>query len=270
MPTALVTGATSGIGAAFARALATSGHRLVVVARDTAALAELPDRLVALGSPGVEVLPADLAGEDGRAAVAERLAVGGPAAASGSTGDDRPPVDLLVNNAGFTLGRDFGDADADDLERQLSVNVRAVLRLTHAALGSMRARRSGAIVNVASVAAMLPGRGSTYSADKAWVLAFTEGLAERYRTDGVRLLALCPGFVPTDFHRRAGINMSAVPDWQYVGADAVVREALADLARGKVVSVPGRLYPVITTAARLAPRPLVRKLAARIASRDRT
>ncbi|MBM9469448.1 SDR family NAD(P)-dependent oxidoreductase [Nakamurella leprariae] len=255
---ALVTGATSGIGAAFARNLAARGTALVLVARDEDALAERRAELLAAGAPSVELLSADLATEQGRDTVADRLR------------DAGAPIDLLVNNAGLTTGQDFPEADLDALHGQLAVNVVAVLDLTHAALPAMLARGSGAIVNVASVAGLVPGRGSTYSADKAWVISFTEGLATAVRGRGVRLLALCPGFVRTDFHRRAGIDMSSTPSWLYVDADRLVRDCLADLDRARILSVPTAFYRVLTTAARLAPRSLVRSIAAKVNSAGRT
>lgn len=258
MSTALVTGATSGIGDAFARRLASDHRDLVIVARDTARLHARRAVLLSLGAPEVEVLTADLSGAEGRAAVAARLA------------DDARPVDLLVNNAGFAVGSGFSAASLSELQDQLAVNVTAVLELTHAAVPGMTARGHGGIVNVGSVAGLIPGRGATYSASKAWVISFSEGLSVALMGTGVRVQALCPGFVRTEFHQRAGIPMESKPDWMYVEIDALVTASLDDLRHNRPVSIPGRFYSVLTTAARLAPRGLVRVLANRVDSKPRT
>jgi short-subunit dehydrogenase len=258
MGTALVTGATSGIGAAFARRLARDGYDLVLVARDTDRLDAAAAELTSRHGVRVEVLPADLTDPGGRQVVADRLA-------------KDPAVDLLVNNAGIGTGGDFWEAPYDLVHAQLELNVTAVMQLTHAALPGMLARRSGGVINVASVAGLLPGRGSTYSASKAWVISFTEGLSAGLAGTGVRLLALCPGFVRTEFHRRAGIDMSATSEGMYVAADDVVDTALRGLARDQVLVVPGARYRAIVLFARYAPRRLVRHVTSRAGSaRGRT
>ncbi|MBK5250932.1 MAG: SDR family NAD(P)-dependent oxidoreductase [Actinomycetales bacterium] len=255
MPTALVTGATSGIGLAFARHLAARGRALVLVARDAQRLAMVAAECRALGAPDVEVLPADLATSDGVTAVAARLR--------------GPDVGMLVNNAGFAVGRPFLRASEAELVRQLDVNVAAVLRLTHAALPGMVERGSGAVINVSSISALLPGRGSTYSSSKAWVLAFSEGLATDVARYGVRVQALCPGFVRTEFHERAEIEMARTPSWMYVDVDHLVATSLRDLDRGVVLSVPGALYRAMATLAQVVPRPIVRRFAAGLKSKGR-
>jgi short-subunit dehydrogenase len=251
MPTALITGASSGIGAAFARQLAAAGYHLVLVARDGARLSAAGDALTRAGAPAVEVLVADLTDPAARALVAARL------------DDPDRPIDLLVNNAGIGLGRSFAEVSEGELVTQLELNVTAVLLLTKAALPAMTARRSGAVINVASIAGLVPNPGASYAGTKAWVVAFTEGLAITLRGSGVRVQALCPGLVRTDFHRRAGIDLGRTPSATYLSVDTVVARSLTDLRRGRVISVPGALYRILAVAPRLLPRPLTRALAAR-------
>ncbi len=238
MTTALVTGATAGLGAAFARQLAGLGRDLVLVARNEARLESKAQQLRSYGVK-VEVLPADLADDAGCARVEERCARG---------------VDVLVNNAGLGTKGDFHAVDIAQEEHLLRLNVRAVLRLTHAALPGMVERGSGAIVNVSSVAGFAPGaRAATYSASKAWVTNFSESLHLQYADRGVAIMALAPGFTRTEFHSRAEMDTSGIPARLWLDAEAVVRIALHDLDKGKSLSVPGRQYKVIVAATRIVP-----------------
>lgn len=247
MPTALITGPTAGLGRVFADAYAARGFDLVLVARDRERLAQVAKETGTAYGVGCEVLPADLTDRAALERVADRLA------------DPERPVDALVNNAGFGLGRWFGSTEFADEERNFDVLVRAPLRLCHAAVQQMAPRGGGEIVNVSSVAGFLP-RGS-YAAHKAWVLNFTEWLSIAYRRQGLKITALCPGFVHTEFHQRGRMDMSSVPRWMWLDADDVVATCLRDLAAGKAVSVPSRRYRAIVAVSRLAPRTLVARLA---------
>ncbi len=247
--TALVTGATSGIGAAFARRLAADNHGLVIVARDAERLAATAETLRSAYGVPVETIAADLSTTEGQDSVAARAA------------DDGRPIDVLVNNAGRSLNRAFARSTPEAETELLNLNVYAVMRLTHAVLPSMVGRRSGTVINVSSVSGFgVPMPGSTYSASKAWVTNFTESVALSVAPLGVRVMALCPGYVRTEFHQRAGINMSKTPNFLWLDADRLVAEALRDLRRGKVVSVPDWKYKAVVFAMRHFPRGLVHRV----------
>ena len=244
MRTALVTGATSGIGHAFCRELAERGNNLVLVARHRARLENVSDELRARHSVNVEILAADLSKRTQLRRVAERVA------------DRERPIDLLVNNAGFTTSRSLLKGDLADEEAMLDVLCRAVLVLSHAGALSMRERGRGHIINVSSVAGFVPT--STYGASKAWVTAFTETLAHELEGSGVSATALCPGFTRTEFHERANLDMSGTPKAMWLEADWLVRDCLDDVRAGKVVSIPGVQYKVIAGVAQLVPHSLMR------------
>jgi short-subunit dehydrogenase len=254
VPIALITGATSGIGAAFASRLARDGRDLVLVARNRERLEAAAVGYRAAGV-AVEVLPADLSVAEERARIEARL-----------SSADAAPVDLLINNAGYTTGG-LLDVDSEALRRQLEVNVASVLELTVAALPGMIDRSRGAVINVSSISGFLPGN-SQYSADKAWVTAFTEAVSAKLAATGVRAIALCPGYVRTEFHERAGLDVGRRKGPFWLDADRVVEECLADLAKGKVVSVPSPQYKMVAALVDLLPRPLVRQLV-NFAERDR-
>ncbi len=244
--TALVTGPTAGIGTCFAEQLAARRHDLVLVSRDEGRLQVLAERLRAEYGVAVEVLAADLSDRDACRSVEARLA------------DPARPVDVLVNNAGFGHKRPFLDNSVEDEQEMLDVLVTAVLRLSHAALGSMAARGTGSVVNVSSVAGFLP-RG-TYSAAKAYVTSFSQWADLTYRDRGVRVMALCPGFTKTEFHARMDVSRSSAPRWMWLEPDRLVREALTDLERGKRVSVPSKRYKVLAGLARCAPPSVLGRL----------
>jgi uncharacterized protein len=244
----VVTGATAGIGLAFARRLAAEGSVLVLVARDQQRLDGTASDLRGRYGVDVTTLSADLATEHGCALVAAVLA------------DEAHPVDLLVNNAGFGLRGRFGQVPLAEEERMLAVNVLAVLRLTHAALPQMLARGAGDVINVSSVSGFAPSGGGTYGATKAWVTMFSEGVNAELAGTGVQVSALCPGLTHTEFHRRAGLDMSTVPGPMWLDADAVVAAGLRDHRRGRAVSVPGVQYKAAVALMRVTPRAVLRRV----------
>ena len=235
--TALVTGATAGIGHEFATQLAARGQDLVLVARDTARLEAVASDLRTTYGVQVEAIAADLVDRDQLARVEARLA------------DRDRPVDLLVNNAGFGLKKRFLDNDVEAEQAMLDVLVTAVMRLTHAALGPMTERGRGGIINVSSVAAFLP-RG-TYAAAKAWVNSFSEWAAHEYRSQGVTVMALCPGFTKTEFHERMDVRRGSGLLW--LDVEFLVRRALEDFDKGRVYSIPSAQYKTIVRLSRLIP-----------------
>ena len=222
MPTALITGASSGLGAAFARRLAGDGFTLILNGRDEERLRAAAEHHRKRYGVEVETLPADLGTDDGIEVVAERLRAG---------------VDLLVNNAGFAHRRSYLKVPMADELRMLKVHCEAVLRLTSAALPGMVAKGRGGVINVASVAAYFPS-GSTYGASKAWLVQFSQAAAVEVADKGVRVMALCPGFTRTELHQRAGIDPRRIPGFLWLDADQVVAAAMRDFARGRRVSVP--------------------------------
>ena len=252
MATALVTGGTSGIGAAFARALAARGDDLVLVARKAARLEEAATELRGRYGVTVEVLSADLRDRADVERVAKRLR------------SREAPVDLLVNNAGFGIKWALTSPDLSSYDEGIDVMVRAVMVLAGAAGEVMRDRGHGAIVNVGSTAGYATMGG--YSALKAWVSAYSESLAVELRDSGVTVTVLAPGWVRTEFHERADIGTSKIPDFMWLDADELVAECLRDVALGKVISIPSRRYKALIFLARHAPRSLVRRASVLLSS----
>jgi short-subunit dehydrogenase len=250
--TALVTGASSGIGAGLARALAARGADLVLVARRAAALEDLAAQVRAEHGRRVDVVPADLAvpgaGRDLHARVLE-LGL---------------HVDLLVNNAGFGVSGPVAGADADALVAQVPLNCSAVVDLTTRFLPAMVARRSGAVVNVASVAALQPVPGmAVYAATKAFVLSFTEALWAEQRGSGVRILAVCPGPTDTPFFEVAGED--ALGGLPRRTVDDVVATTLRALASGGPSVVDGPLFTALGVVAKVLPRRVVAQVSGIVA-----
>ena len=247
MGTALVTGATSGLGLEFAWQLAQARHDLVLVARTPERLRQVAEEMRQFAGVQVEVLQADLSQRDELETVAERLR------------EPSKPVGLLVNNAGFGLGQPFVGGDLAREEQALDVMVRAVMVTSHAAADAMVRRGRGAILNVSSVAAH--NVVGTYSAHKTWVLRFTEGLAVELAGTGVTATALCPGLVHTGFHAAAGIDETQWKDLLWLDAERVVSDGLTAVRRGQVICTPSLRYRSANAILRLAPRWLVRRMA---------
>jgi len=255
MATALVTGGTSGIGAAFARALAARGDDLVLVARNAERLEETAAELRTTHGVAVEVISADLARHDEVMRVAARLE------------DAGQPIDLLVNNAGFGLHTKLLEPAVEVHENALDVMCKAVLVLGGAAGRAMKARGSGQIINVSSASGWI-AQGH-YSAIKAWVRVYSESLSNELHGTGATVTALCPGWVRTEFHDRAGIRTSALPSWVWVDADRLVDVALKDAARGKVLSIPTKRWKFAVFLAAKGPHFLIRAVSRKLTrSRD--
>jgi short-subunit dehydrogenase len=254
-PLALVTGASSGIGAVFARRLSAMGYRLLLVARRKERLEQL-----AAGLPGnAEVFAADLTNDADLRRVEERVAA-------------EPDLEILVNNAGFgTLGR-FFEEDLEEQDRMHRLHVTAILRLSHRALRGMVARRKGAIINVSSVAAFLHNPFSvSYGATKAWINSFTETLYVELKGIGspVRVQSLCPGFTYSEFHDTLGIDRSFIPRNLWMSAEEVVDYSLFALERNRVIAIPGWRYRLFIATQRRLPRRLRHAIALRYGNRNR-
>jgi short-subunit dehydrogenase len=253
---ALVTGASSGIGLAFATELAAGGTELVLVARRRERLDELARDLRSAHGCTVEVLCADLADDDQLAVVEARLL------------DTAAPVDLLVNSAGFGTRGDFAGLPLDREEQEIRINVVVPVRLTSAALPGMIDRGRGGVVNVSSIAALQPiPHWATYAATKAYLTSFSEALHEEVKDRGVAVLALMPGFTRTEFQDRAGVAASPVPGPLWMSADDVARSGLRALAQGRAAHVVGLRNRALAMASGLSPRGLTRRVARAVGRR---
>ncbi|HJV12709.1 MAG TPA: SDR family NAD(P)-dependent oxidoreductase [Propionibacteriaceae bacterium] len=250
MATALITGGTSGIGAAFARALAARGNDLVLVARNGDRLSETATELKERYAIGVETIIADLAVRADVLGIAERLT------------SVEQPIDMLINNAGFGVRAKLTDPDTTPHEHAIDVMIRAVLLLSAAAGRTMRQRGSGTIINVSSTAGFVAM--GNYSAIKAWVTAYTESLANELHGTGVNVTALCPGWVRTEFHERAKINVGSIPDLLWLDADQLVTDCLQDAAAGKVISIPSKRYKIMIGIVERLPHRTLRAVSRRL------
>ncbi len=256
-PLALVTGASSGLGAVFARKLSARGYDLLLVARDGARLAALADELSDAGATATSV-PADLTTDAGLDAVARTIA-------------DAEPLSLLVNNAGFGTKGELSDAPHDEQDRMLRLHVIAVNRLTQAALRRMKPARRGGIITVSSVASFANSSGNVnYCATKAYQRSFSEGLAIECARHGIRVQALCPGFTHTEFHDRMAFDQRGkAPDWMWMRAKDVVETSLRQYeANGAVVCIPGAQYKGMVFLARHLPLWVKQLLTQRVYKRD--
>jgi len=237
---ALVTGASAGIGEAMAHLLGRAGIPTVLVARRDDRLRE-----IAAQYDGFEVLAADLTTPEGVAAVQGRLR------------DANRPIDLLVNNAGFGTSGHFRDLDPERLDSEISLNVRALVRLSHAAMKAMGERRRGWIMNVSSVASFQAGPSlAVYAATKAFVTNFSESLHEEGKAVGVKVTALCPGLTRTEFQSVSNTEglQRGFPVFAWLTAEKVAADGLADCAKGRAIIVPGALYKGLVWGSALLPR----------------
>jgi short-subunit dehydrogenase len=244
---ALITGASAGLGKEFALQLA-ERYNLVLVARRSELLQELAHRCAGRGAQ-CETMAADLLKADDLARVEERVA--------------KPDMALLVNNAGFGTYGAFASLPRQGEADQVQLNIATLVRLTHAALGTMTQRGSGSIINVASVAGYQPAPYSaTYSATKTFVRYFTEAVAEEVRPQGVYMQVLCPGFTHTEFHERARIATEGIPSFLWMESSDVVRASLEAMDKGQTVCVPGAINKTITALGGATPNAVTAKLAA--------
>lgn len=242
-PVAVITGASSGIGRVFAQKLAPD-HDLLLIARRKERLDSLADQLNSQHGWAVTALACDLTDENDLNIATERISA-------------EPKLALLVNNAGFGVEGRFWESALDAQERMHRLHIAATVRLTHAALRNMTARNSGAVINVASVAAFVHGpSGSSYGATKSWMTAFTEGLYLELKSAGsaVKVQALCPGYTYSEFHDAIKVDRTKLaPCWLWLQPDFVVDESLKALRRGKLFVIPGWPYKLIVALASTLP-----------------
>jgi len=252
--TALVTGASSGIGEAIARRLGAAGIGVVVVARRADLLADLAASIERTGT-SVEVLVADLVEPADRQRVADRI------------GDPDRPIDLVVNSAGLAANGRFVDGDLEHYHRVIDLNVEALVDLNHAAVAAMIERHRGWIMNISSLGGHSPGPGfAVYSATKSFVTSFSESLHEEVKKAGVVVTAVCPGATKTDFAADSGLD-NDLPAALWQTADEVADEALAGTAAGRAVRVTGRINRVAGAVTTVLPRSTNRWLSARVTDR---
>jgi short-subunit dehydrogenase len=250
---ALVTGATAGIGESFSRMLASRGFNIALVARDEARLHERAAGLREKYGVQTFVLPADLATDSGCAAVEEYI--------------KEFEIEVLINNAGFGINKPFTASALDAEQDLLDVLVRTPMRLMHILLPQMKARNSGTIINVSSVASFIAG--GTYSASKSYLTVLSESLHTELRGTNVKISALCPGFTRTEFHERGRMKMKGLPDFMWLDSDQLVAQSWSDAQAGKAVSIPGWQYKLLVGFISLLPRRIVRTIGMNLRKRQR-
>ncbi len=241
---ALVTGATAGIGESFTRMLASKGFDIALVARDEARLHERAAGLREKYGVQTFVLPADLATDKGCKSVEEYL--------------KEFEVEVLINNAGFGINKLFTMSAIDAEQDLLDVLVRTPMRLMHVVLPQMKARNSGTIINVSSVASFIAG--GTYSASKSYLTVLSESQHTELRGTNVKISALCPGFTRTEFHERGRMKMKGLPEFMWLDSDQLVAQSWSDAQNGKAVSIPGWQYKLLVGIIVTLPRGIVRRI----------
>jgi len=250
---ALVTGATAGIGESFTRVLAHEGFNIVLVARDLERMKERAASLESRYKVQTAIVQADLATDAGCAKVEKYIS--------------ENQIEVLINNAGFGINKAFSVSDLDSEQQLLDVLVRTPMRLMHTVLPQMKERNSGSVINVSSVAGWIAG--GTYSASKSYLTVLSESIHTEMSGTAVKISALCPGFTRTEFHERGRMRMNGLPEFMWLTSDRVVSEAWQENQKGKVLSVPGWQYLILSTVSRYGPRPLVRKLGMNVRVRQR-
>jgi uncharacterized protein len=250
---ALVTGATSGIGESFSRLLAANNYNIVLVARDLPRLQERATALEAKFGISTHVIQADLATDEGCLRVEKYIA--------------ENQIDVLVNNAGFGTSKAFTMSTVEVEQQLLDVLVRTPMRLMHVALPLMKARNTGIIINVSSVAGYIAG--GTYSASKSYLTVLSESLNTELSATNVKISALCPGFTRTEFHQRGKMSMKGLPNFMWLNSDRLVEQSWRDALKGKAVSVPGWQYKLLVLIVETMPRSIVRKVGMNMRAKQR-
>ena len=255
MATALITGGSSGIGAEFARQLAERGYDLVLVARSAERLEATAESLHSEFGINVEVISADLADRQAVDVVAERIR------------DPHRTIDVLINNAGLGVHASLSHPDVSIHEHAFDVMCRAVLVLGGSAARTMRDRGAGRIINISSVQGLLTT--GSYAAMKAWLVTYSQSLSTELSGTGVTSTVVLPGWVSTEWHTRAGVSTSSIPDWLWTTPQTIAKVSLRDAERGRAVSIPTARYAVIAWMLRHLPRSTVRAVSRKLSSRRR-
>ena len=250
---ALVTGATSGIGESFTRLLAENNYNIVLVARDLPRLQERARGLQEKFNVETHIIQADLATDEGCAAVEHYIA--------------NNQIDVLINNAGFGLNKAFTMSELNAEQQMFDVLIRTPMRLMHTALPGMKERNKGVIINVSSVAGFIAG--GTYSASKAYLTVLSESLHTELAGTNIRISALCPGFTRTEFHQRGRMSMKGLPNFMWLDSDKLVAWSWSDALKGKAVSIPGWQYQLLVFVIHSLPRAIIRKVGMNLRAKQR-